>query len=197
MLDLGTGNLTVNGTVTNNGIISATRTIAAAGAYTFGLAGGPVNGANVSLNVNAGHAFTSITIGRHDTNHPNRTGADAAKGVGWGTYWTITPVGTGTVDVTLPTAFTADANDTVCRYTGTGTTWDCARTTNTLSTITREGVTTFSDWAAGNEVRPTAITLNTLDAKAAPDTSAAGWLLALLGVFTLGGLWLMRRAAQR
>jgi len=197
MLDLGTGNLTVNGTVTNNGIISATRTIGAAGAYTFGLAGGPINTASVSLNVNTGHAFTSITIGRHDGNHPNRSGADATKGAGWGTYWTITPVGTGTVDVTLPTTFTPDANDKVCRYTGTGTTWDCARTTNTSNTITRDGVTTFSDWAAGNEVGPNAVTLNSLDAKAAPDNSTAGWLLALLGGLVISGLWLARKFARR
>jgi hypothetical protein len=100
------------------------------------------------------------------------------------------------VDVTLPTTFTPDANDKVCRYTGTGTTWDCARTTNTSNTITRDGVTTFSDWAAGNEVGPTAVTLNNLEAQAAPGNLSAGWLLVLLGVLVISG-WLWPRRLAR
>ncbi len=46
-------------------------------------------------------------------------------------------------------------------------------------------------------LRLQAITLNTLDAKAAPDTSAAGWLLALLVGVVVSGLGLTRKAVRR
>ncbi len=47
----------------------------------------------------------------------------------------------------------------VCRYTGSGQVWDCARSSATSDSITRAGVTGFSDWAVGNNVGPTAVQL--------------------------------------
>lgn len=188
-------NVTVNGTLTNNGIIRKRQTISAAGAYAFGLAGGPINGANLSLNVTA-DAFTYITVDRYDRNHANRTGTSAAYGVGWGNYWAITPTGSGTVNVTLPTAFAAGANTKACRY-AAGAGWNCAATSYTANTVTRNGVSTFSDWASGN-ASPTAVTLRDLSAAANISPIANGVLgaaLLALGLRLLG--WRVKAKAQR
>ncbi|MBK9234513.1 MAG: hypothetical protein IPO15_27765 [Anaerolineae bacterium] len=48
----------------------------------------------------------------------------------------------------MPTAFSTDSSDRVCRYTGSE--WDCALNSFTASSVTRQGVTAFSDWAAEN-----------------------------------------------
>jgi hypothetical protein len=81
---------------------------------------------------------------RIDSNHPA-----APPELQTGRYWSITPDGSGTADLTLPTAFAADLADGVCRYTGSD--WDCARTSNTAHSVTRNGVTTFSEWAVTNQ----------------------------------------------
>ncbi len=138
-------NATVNGTLTNHGVIRKVQAIPTTGAYTFGLAGGPVNGANVGLNV-TGDSFSAIQVDRRDNSHPS-----APSKIQTGRYWTITPSGTGTVNLTLPATFTADSSSQVCRYTGSGQVWDCARTSNTANSVTRDGVTTFSDWAVSQE----------------------------------------------
>ncbi len=70
--------------------------------------------------------------------------------------------------MTLPTDFTPDNNDSVCRYTGSGYEWDCATTSHTSNSITRNGVTTFSDWAVSNDA-PMAVTLEIMQAVAAPE----------------------------
>jgi len=136
-------NATLGGTLTNNGVVRKTQLIPATGSYTFGLAGGPVNGAKVGLNITS-DGFTSIQVDRIDSNHPA-----APPEIQTGRYWRITPDGSGTADLTLPTAFAADLADGVCRYTGSD--WDCARTSNTANSVTRNGVTTFSEWAVTDQ----------------------------------------------
>ncbi|MCB0186780.1 MAG: hypothetical protein KDE31_21080, partial [Caldilineaceae bacterium] len=72
-------------------------------------------------------------------------------------YWEITatsstghPATGYTVDLTLPTTFTPDAEDTLCRY--ADATWNCAASSFSASnkTITRNGVNHLSSWTIGN-----------------------------------------------
>lgn len=111
---------------------------------------------------NANGCLTDITITEYQTNHPNAT-ADLQNG----RYWTITPEGCTSgfsATVTFPTTFTPNGSAYVCRYTGSA--WSCANNgfTTTPNTITRVGVTEFSDWAAGNSA-PTSATLTKFTAK--------------------------------
>jgi len=134
---------------------------------------------NVTIDVvNRGPSdcLTGITVKQYDANHPN-----ASNPLKTGHWWEITAADcTGGFDVnlTLPADFTADDKDKVCRYTGSGQVWDCAMTSFTGSSITRNGVTAFSQWAAGNNAGPTAVTLR--DFRAAPGFDLAAWLRNLL-----------------
>ena len=109
-----------------------------------------------------GACLTGITIQRYNVSHPNAT-----LPIQTGHWWEITPVGCTSgfnVDLTLPADFAPDANDKVCRYVS-GTTWDCIMNSFTASSITRNSVTGFSQWAVGNNSGPTAVTLNSLTAR--------------------------------
>ena len=107
-------NVTVGGTLTNNGVIRKTQDIGGAGLASFGLTG-------VQMDVAASGTLTSLQVERVDSNHPNAT-----AGIRTGRYWTLTPnsgAGGYTVDLTLPHDGLADP--TACRYVGPH--WDCAR----------------------------------------------------------------------
>jgi hypothetical protein len=157
-------NATVSGTLTNNGVIRKSQSISTTGARTFGLTG-------VQMDVTTLGTLSSVQVDRRDSHHPNAT-----TGLQTGRYWMITPTGNGyTVDLTLPTAFTPDDQDKVCRYTGSGQVWDCAMSSSTSNSITRDGVTQLSDWAAGNDVGPNAVTLRGLTARSGG--LVGGWLL--------------------
>ncbi len=165
----------VVGTLTNNGVIRKTQAIDAATDYYFGLA----SQGELLIDVTTDN-FTSVTVERRDQNHPGRTGTGAppAAGVGWGIYWSITPDGSGVADLILPHALGSNhANAQACRFVS-GTTWDCARSSSDEWTVTRAGVSTFSDWAVGNNVTPTAVTLR--EFRAAPQFDLAAWLADLL-----------------
>jgi hypothetical protein len=167
-------NVLVNGTLTNNGVIRKTQPIDALGLFNFGLAGW-YNNADLETDVTTDN-FTSLTIERRDQNHAGRTGAaPPANGVGWGIYWTITPVGSGTANLTLPHNLAGTTQ--ACRFVS-GTTWDCARDSSTANTVTRDGVSAFSDWAVGNNVGPNAVTLT--EFRAAPQFDLAAWFADLL-----------------
>jgi len=122
------------------------RAVSGVGTYNF-----YANNLPVSVNVATQGDLARINIQRFNTNHPNATTA-----IQTGYYWQIEGLNTSgvtatgyVVSLTLPTSFTADINDQVCRYTGTG--WDCAVNSFTSNSLTRQGVTQFSDWAAGND----------------------------------------------
>ncbi len=174
--------VTVTGTLINNGTIRNSNTVAGNGAQSFGLTG-------VAMNVTAGTG--TITVDRKDVDHPNATTDGGTKGTKTGKYWKIT--GTGfTADLTLPHAGLAAPN--VCKYPGGlgGAGWDCQVSASTGTTATRNGVTSFSDWAVGSSVGPTAVTLRTLTA-AAPLTP---WAAApAIGLALAGGLAAWRRRA--
>ncbi len=110
--------------------------------------------------------------------HPNAT-----TGLQTGRYWLIRGLqsdqqteATGfTVTLTLPTDFAPDADDQVCRHTGSGQIWDCARSSATTNSITRAGVTTFSDWTVGKYAPPTAVVVTSFTAAATGADVTLAW----------------------
>ncbi|HYE13614.1 MAG TPA: DUF11 domain-containing protein, partial [Pyrinomonadaceae bacterium] len=122
--------------------------------YTF------LSGANqVSLNVtNDGTNLDYLRVTDIAFNHPNATAP-----VQTGKYWIISGLRSDkttqatadyTVNLTLPYA-TADSLDQVCRHSGGGV-WDCAATSFAANaSVTRTGVSQFSDWAVGDNEAPT------------------------------------------
>ncbi len=113
---------------------------------------------------NSTSCLNGVTITEYQTNHPNATAS-----LQNGRYWTITPVGCTSgfsATLTLPTTFTPNSSSVVCRYLGSGTSWNCANNgfTTSPNTLTRVGVTQFSDWAAGTSA-PTSATLTKFNTK--------------------------------
>ena len=141
-----------------------------------------------------------------DGNHPNATSSGSNDALETGRYWRIngfqndgvTPAtGTFQVDVTLPYAG-ADGNSRACKWlegVGPGFGWDCGTNLdNSASTgvsVTRNNYTGgFSDWAAGDNVGPTAVSFQSLTA-----VSQQGGLAALIATLltALSGIWLWGR----
>jgi hypothetical protein len=115
-----------------------------------------------------------ITVTQTNRNHPN-----ASASLQTGKYWTIIPSPPGcnsgySAFLTLPTSFTPDASSKVCRYTGTGTSWDCAQNGFTPTTVSRWGIAQFSDWAVSTGA-PTAVRLLRLSASARPAGVLVRW----------------------
>ncbi|MFZ5809752.1 MAG: beta strand repeat-containing protein [Chloroflexota bacterium] len=153
-------------------------------AYTFD------KNSNMVINTTATLGNLScLYVDEMELNHPNAT-----AGIQTGRYWLIrglqsdkqTNASGFSVNLTLPTTFNPDANDKLCRYTGSGQVWDCAYYSHTTNSITRSGVSAFSDWAVGNNVGPTAIKLQGFQASSTP--SPIVWLfpaaLAIAVFFT-------------
>jgi CSLREA domain-containing protein len=85
-------------------------------------------------------------------------------------------------------------NPKVCKYPGTqgGYGWDCFRTDFNASTVWLAGVDSFSDWAVGNDVGPTAVSLQSFSAN--PNLSGLVNLTGLLALIVLAPAgWLLRR----
>lgn len=186
-----TDNVTVDGTLTNDGTVRKLRTIPGAGSFAFGLASGPINGANLTIDVTTDN-FASLQVDRVDDDPPNAT-----AGIQTGCYWIITADGSGTADLTLPVTFTPDVDDKVCRYSGSGQTWDCAMDAYTSNTITRDGVTTFSTWAAGNDVTPTVLGLHPLGAHPPAEWTGPIALPAVLVLMGIAGAVAARVRCRR
>ena len=126
--------------------------------------------------------------------HPHAT-----SGLQTGRYWTIRGTNSGgdtasgfELDMTLPASFTPDADDKVCRYTGSGVIWDCGtagENTPGPSGITRVGIQHLSEWAVGNDVSPTEVTLHGLRAYTGTFGTilmVAGGGLAILALMLIG-----------
>jgi hypothetical protein len=157
--------------------------VAANTAYTFDKNSNVVITTTTTMN-----NLSCLYVDEMELNHSNAT-----AGIQSGRYWLIRGLqsdmtdATGfSVNLTLPTTFTPDANDKVCRYTGSGQVWDCAYYSHTTDSITRNEVTAFSDWAVGNNVGPTAVRHTSFQASSA--LSSLLWLfpaaLALAVFFT-------------
>ena len=139
----GFGFQTVNGTLTRQGRIRAT----VLGDFMqndqlFGLTG-------VSMAFTNKAALTSMVVERVNGNHPN---ADAFTGNG--EHWIVTPAGAFNASVTLPHAIAPASAASVCRYTGSGTVWNCVASSSTTNTVTRTGITSGGDFAVGNNAPP-------------------------------------------
>jgi uncharacterized repeat protein (TIGR01451 family) len=153
-----------------------TRCSLSPGAYSFNLT------ATVQITITTVGTLDCLTVERVDANHANATPA-----IQTGRYWMITGVDSGgapasgySLTLTLPTTFSPDTSDQVCRYTGSGTVWDCAVTSydDVNNTITRGDVTLLSDWAVGNDV-PTAVTLASFTATAQGGNILVTWETAI------------------
>jgi hypothetical protein len=147
-----------------------------------------------------------VTATYFPTSHPHATAP-----LQTGAFWTISgedaagnPVTSGfTATLTLPFSG-GDATTRACRWLegmGPGAGWDCGESALTTydagnGQVSRAEVNEFSDWAAGSQVGPTAVTLHTLGA-ASPRRGAP--LLLTLGVLllTLGGLWAWQKRPCR
>jgi len=139
--------------------------------------------------------LSCLYVDEMELNHPNAT-----AGLQTGRYWLIRGLqsdkvtdatGFSSVNLTLPTTFTPDDKDKLCRY--NGAVWDCAMSSFTTNTITRNGVTAFSDWTVGNNVGPTAVMLASLSAHAA--LPAVLPLLGAAALLLLAG-WGRRRSRK-
>ncbi len=160
-------------------------------AYTFD----DQSGVSISI-ASLGSELACLYVVEVAGNHPQATSP-----LQTGRYWIIrglqsdkqTDASGFSVNLTLPTTFTPDADDKVCRYPGGlgGAGWDCAADSHTANTITRNGITAFSDWTVGNNSGPTALRLRGL--RAHPAVEAGGWLLLGLALLTGGGGVLLRK----
>ena len=130
----------------------------------------------VGVTVNTAGTLSCLNATRTGSNHPNAT-----AGLLTGQYWTINPNGaTGyNVDLTLPDSV---VEPYACRYTGSG--WDCAASVDNGGSVTRQGVTAFSDWTVGNDVDPTAVGMGRVSSGRITPFYAIIALVALLLLLT-------------
>lgn len=171
--------VTVSGALTNNGIIRKSQPVNGSGPLHFGLTG-------VQMNITTRGALTNLRVERIDQNEPHALNANLQTG----RYWNITPTGEGyTANLTLPHNNLIEPK--ACRYTGAG--FDCAADANPgVSSVTRSGITQFSNWTVGNQVGPSAIELRSLSASRLPHFPitlfGSLWLLAV-GPFAFQWIW--------
>ncbi len=125
--------------------------LSAGGAHTLYAGNMPV-----TVNVKTPGTLECVSIQRHNKSHP-----DATVALQTGYFWEILGTDSNgntasgfTGDLTLPTTFTADSHDKLCRYTGSG--WECAATSYTASTVTLDDVSGFSFWAVSDDLLPVA-----------------------------------------
>lgn len=144
------------------------------------------SGRTISITVDTADSFTCIAV--EEMAAPHLLGTPRIQLTnGW---WRITgDSSTFDVNMTFPAYFKPNTGDTICRYTGPGTTWDCGADRFTETTITRENVTAFSDWAIYEDESPTAVSLASFAAHSSLPWVAAGLALSLLAVSGLVTLW--------
>ncbi len=156
-------------TLTNYGTIRKTQPVSTTTpeSYYFGLAGTYPGSTGMEIEVtdrSGADPLTAIQVDRIDANHPNAPGSATTD-----IYWTITPSGTNYVaTVVLPQNGLASPG--ACRY--SGGVWQCDRSSFDSAsdlTVTRAGVTAFSDWAVF-ETEATTTTLATSGASVEVDT---------------------------
>jgi len=182
--------VTVTNVLTNSGVTHETRPVSGISAVRFGLA-------SITITPTVQGSLSGLDVLRQDQDHPNHTGT-AGHGVGWGRYWTITP-NTGandTFSATLTLPQNALIDPRACKYPGNlgGAGWDCddgTYTTSDASTVTRSGIGSFSDWAVGGQVGPTAITLHSIGATSY--TSPLAFMLFATVLIMIGTVLAWRR----
>jgi hypothetical protein len=167
---------------------TVSKTFSGPGTYTFG----PTL-ARIEV-TNTGGCLTGLQVQRVAGNHPHAT-----TPLQTGAYWTITPTGCTEGFATTLTLPFAQAGETsrLCRWlegTGPGSGWDCDDATASHTTfianswVIRSQVTGFLDWAVGNDVGPTAVSLSSFSA-----VSQVGWVGLLVGVMGVVVTAVLRR----
>jgi len=154
--------------------------------YTFAVQ----SGVAITITTLAG-GLDCLYVDEIGVDHPSATGEIDSSGIKTGRYWLIrglrddkvTDVTGFTATLALP--YTGLSDPRVCRYTrGAGYGWDCAADGFGDSTVWRSGITSFSEWAVGERVGPTAIALRQLTGRGG--LQALGLLLALGALLILG-----------
>ena len=166
--------------------------------------GPPIIIENVTFN------FTGTSLGTLSCVTVDEMGADHIMATGQGpsgvtlhtgNWWYILGNGTGfTVSITLPYA-TPDGYTRVCKWPGNlgGAGWDCDNGTYTTpgtTSVTRTNIQSFSDWAVGQGVGPTAITLYNFNARSGNPWVGAGLAISVLAAGFLIILLLVRIRKQ-
>jgi len=156
---------------------------------------------NVNIQIeNSGTDLSCLLVKEITGDHPNATGTIGGSGIKTGKYWTITPLQSDqitpaaedfTVNLTLPHSLTLDSEAQICRYSDTGTTWTCGRSSSTATTVTLNGIHTLSDWAVGYQVGPNQVALFSLQAR--PWQAFAWFTLAAAAGLVALVLWWRRR----
>lgn len=183
-------NVTIAGTMSNNGITRKSQAISGNATYNFGITGG-----EIQVIDDGGNTLTSIQLDSVDSVHPNASGTHLETG----RYWTITAPGASgfNVTLTLPVTFVpdTDGSDKLCRYTaevGDPHPFECGQDSENVGnvgaqTITRSNVTAFSTWTAGQDTNPTAVTIKDIKAnqQGIPLVGILFWVFLALSMVTL------------
>ena len=158
------------------------------------------SGASIQVTTLGGE-LACLYVDEMERHHPNATGTSGGSGLMTGRYWQIhalssdksTPATGFVATLTLPHANLIDPQ--VCEYTGgAGFGWDCAASSSTATTVTRSGLTSFSDWAVGQQVGPTAVSLRSFAAASALNPIGVLSLTVLFVAVVIGrSVWLKRR----
>jgi predicted outer membrane repeat protein len=173
--------------------------VALGGPYTF------YGQFGVEINVDVLGNLACLYVDEMGLNHPNATGTPGNNGIATGKYWLIrglqsnqsTDASGFEVTLTLPHDL---PNPKVCKYPGGlgGAGWDCDAHASTISSVTRSGITAFSDWAVGSEVGPTAVTLlHTAVQANNPAALPIGMLALLLAGISGTAVFYQRRRRTR
>jgi YVTN family beta-propeller protein len=98
----------------------------------------------VTLGLGALGGLEAIQVERVDQDH-----AQATPPLQTGVYWSLTATGSGFAPATLSLPHAGLADPYVCNHLGDGT-WDGGRHAFDATTVSRSGITSFSDWAVSD-----------------------------------------------
>lgn len=162
--------------------------VSSGSAYTFSGQSG------VIVTVNSGTDLDCLYVDEVPANHPHATGSTDGQDLQTGKYWFVeafqadgvTPAADFNVDLTLPYA-NASNTTRACKWLdgiGPGYGWNCADGVMPTSyspgvSVTRQNITDLSQWAVGDNVGPTAVSLQ----RFSPQTPVLNYLLP--GLFIL------------
>ncbi len=160
---------------------------------------------NVTLElINDGTNLDCVRVELVNGDHPSAT-----PPLQTGRYWVInglqsdqTTPATADYDVNLTLPFaTADTDTRACKFPGGlgGSGWDCDDGTNTTfvanTSVTRSGISSFSDWAVGQNAGPTAVKLTSTRSSGQNQGSFGALLAGIL--LALGSGWVALRHRLR
>jgi hypothetical protein len=136
-------------TIQTDGVSIEQLAVGTTGPRTFNLA-------QATIDITIQGTLSNLSVTRTESNPPS-----APFNIDTGRFWDIVPTGSGyTVNLTLLHSLPVEEPTLkVCRYTGSGSIWECARTSSTPTTITQDGITTLSLWAIGRTIE-SGISLN-------------------------------------